>query len=110
MGRGKRAVPRTAKANAGSVVRRTRWGPAQRVRAHKQWCDEDEDVFLDALAATCNVTLACEQADVSHTTVYRQRRLRADFTIKWQAALEQGYAAMEMALVEAANLSTARRA
>jgi len=75
------------------------------VRAHKQWCDEDEDVFLDCLAATCSVTLACEQADVAHTTVYRQRRLRADFALKWQAALEQGYAQLEMGLVEAANLS-----
>ena len=70
MGRG----PRATKETAGTVVRRTRWAPAQRVRAHQQWCDEDEELFLDCLAATCNVTLACEQADVSHTTVYRQRR------------------------------------
>lgn len=101
MGRG----PRAAKDKAGTVVRRTRWAPAQRVRAHKQWCDEDEELFLDCLAATCNVEMACEAADVAHTTVYRQRRTRADFAIKWQAALEQGYAALELALVEAANRS-----
>lgn len=101
MGRG----PRTRKQQAGTVVRRTRWAPAQRVRAHKQWCEEDEEIFLDCLAATCSVTLACEQADVAHTTVYRQRRLRADFALKWQVALEQGYAALEMQLVEAAKRS-----
>ena len=101
MGRG----PRATRETAGTVVRRTRWAPAQRVRAHKQWCDEDEELFLDCLAATCNVEMACEQADVSHTTVYRQRRERADFALKWQAALEQGYAALEMGLVEAANRS-----
>ena len=101
MGRG----PRATKETAGTVVRRTRWAPAQRVRAHQHWCDADEEVFLDCLAATCSVTLACEQADVAHTTVYRQRRLRADFALKWQAALEQGYAALEMGLVEAANRS-----
>ena len=99
MGRG----PRTKKLEAGTVVRRTRWAPAQRVRAHVHWCAEDEEVFLDCLAATCSVTLACEQADVAPTTVYRQRRTRADFALKWQAALEQGYAKLEMGLVEAAN-------
>ncbi len=99
MGRG----PRATKNVAGTVVRRTRHAPAQRVRAHKQWCDEDEEIFLDCLATTCSVSLACEQADVAHTTVYRQRRMRADFALKWQAALEQGYAQLEMGLVEAAN-------
>lgn len=88
---------------AGSIVRRTRWGRAQRVRAYKQWCDEDEEIFLDCLAATCNVVMACEQADVSGSTVYRQRRKRADFAMKWQAALEQGYARLEMGMLESAN-------
>ncbi len=101
MGRG----PRASKEVAGTVVRRTRHAPAQRVRAQKQWCDEDEEIFLDCLAATCNVSLACEQADVAHVTVYRQRKNRADFALKWQAALEQGYAALEMGLVEAATRS-----
>ena len=101
MGRG----PRTKKVEAGTVVRRTRWAPAQRVRAQRQWCEEDEEKFLDCLAATCSVQMACEQADVPPTTVYRQRRKRADFALNWQAALEQGYAALEMQLVEAANRS-----
>ena len=101
MGRGLRAT----EDKAGTVVRRTRWAPAQRVRPQKQWSEEDEAIFLDCLAATCNVEMACEAADVAHTTVYRQRRMRADFAIKWQAALEQGYAALELALVEAASRS-----
>lgn len=84
------------------MVRRTRWAPAQRVRAYKQWSDKDEEIFLDCLAASCNVLIACEHADVSHNTVYRQRRSRADFAAKWQAALEQGYARLEMALLRSA--------
>lgn len=78
------------------------------MRAYKQWCDEDEELFLDCLAASCNVLLACEQADVAPTTVYRQRRRRADFKKKWQEALEQGYARLEMALVAAAADSVER--
>ena len=73
MGRGQRAK----KDDAGTIVRRTRWGPAQRVRAQRHWCEEDEEKFLDCLAATCSVVLACEHADVPHTTVYRQRLRRA---------------------------------
>lgn len=106
-GKGKQAGKgqRAKKEVAGMVVRRTRWAPAQRVRAQRQWCAEDEDIFLDCLAATCNVRLACDEADVAYTSVYRQRLRRADFALKWQAALEQGYAALEMQLVEAANRS-----
>jgi hypothetical protein len=101
MGRGQRAK----RGEAGTVVRRTRWAPAQAVRAQRQWCAADEDRFLDCLAATCNVQMACAEADVAPVSVYRQRRRRADFALKWQAALEQGYAALEMQLVEAAKRS-----
>jgi FixJ family two-component response regulator len=89
-------------AQAESKVRYWRDGRAKRVRCFTQWSEEVEELFLDALAATCNVTIAAEQAQVGHTSVYRQRRLRADFAAKWQAALAQGYARLEMALVEAA--------
>ena len=102
MGGEKRSAGKKA---AGTIVRATRWGPAQQVRCHAQWCDENEEKFLDCLAASCNVTMACEEAGVAHTTVYRQRRKRADFALKWQAALEQGYARLEMQLVEAASRS-----
>ena len=92
-----------AEKQAESIVRKTRWAPAQRVRCHSQWSEEAEDRFLDSLAANCNVEMACREAGVAHTTVYRQRRKRADFALKWQAALEQGYARLELGLVEAAN-------
>ena len=94
---------KAARKPIGSIVRKTRWAEAQRVQCFAQWCDETEEKFLDCLAASCNVTVACAEAGVAHTTVYRQRRQRADFAQKWQAALEQGYARLELALVEAAN-------
>lgn len=84
-----------------SIVRRTKYG-AQRVRCLTQWSEEVEELFLDLLAASCNVTLACEEAGVGHTSVYRQRRTRADFAAKWQGALEQGYARLEVELVRTA--------
>ena len=101
MAGGKRSGRRRAR---GTIVRKTRWG-TQRVRTYRQWCDEVEAEFLDCLAASCSVELACEQAGVGHTSVYRQRRQRPDFADKWQVALEQGYARLEMTLVETANQS-----
>ena len=85
-----------------SVVRSTRWAPAQRVRSQRQWSDEAEAEFLDALAGTANVSMACEEAGVGHTSVYRRRRDNAAFAHKWQAALEQGYARLEMEMVRSA--------
>lgn len=75
---------------------------AQRVRCIVQWSEAVEELFLDVLAASCNVSLAADEAGVGHSSVYRQRRTRADFAEKWQAALAQGYARLEMALVKAA--------
>ena len=91
-----------------SVVRATRWARAQKVRCYRQWSDETEAEFLDALAANGSVTVACEEADVGHTSVYRRRRNNAAFALKWQAALEQGYARLELELVRAAIDSLAR--
>jgi len=83
------------------VVRRTRWG-MQRVRCRRQWTERAEERFLDQLAASCNVETSCQEAGVSHTTVYRHRRKRPEFAAKWQEALEQGYARLEMVALEGA--------
>lgn len=93
----------------GSILRYARDGlttgaPARgkRVRCLTQWSEEVEEHLLDLLAATCNVQLSCAEAGVGPTSAYRQRRLRPDFAAKWQAALEQGYARIEMELVRRA--------
>lgn len=67
-----------------------------------QWSDEAEEQFFNALAASCNVKRSAEQVGFSVYTVYYQRRTRPEFAARWQAALDQGYARIEMALVEAA--------
>lgn len=85
-----------------TAVRYATGGRAKRIRCVVQWSEEVEERFLDLLAASCNVSLSAAQTGVGTTSVYRRRRLRADFAAKWQAALEQGYARLEMGLVEAA--------
>lgn len=71
------------------------------VRTQTPWTPEREDEFLDLLAATCNVRLAAETAGIGSDAVYRRRRQRADFAAKWQAAVEQGYARLEVEFLRA---------
>lgn len=91
---------------AGPTGSRVRYGPTGRAQRIKtgghQWSDEAEELFFDHLAASCNVRGSAEAVGFTTYTVYRQRRLRPEFAEKWRIALAQGYARLEMALVEAA--------
>jgi hypothetical protein len=84
-------------------------GPNGRTMRRKNngwfWSDEVEAQFFDHLAASGNVRAAAEAVGFCTPTVYRLRRQRPDFAARWQEALEQGYAKLEMALLLAANLS-----
>ncbi|MDQ3145183.1 MAG: hypothetical protein M3Q57_09970 [Pseudomonadota bacterium] len=81
----------------GSRVRVGPTGKAQRVRsAGWQWSDEAETIFFEALAASCNVTLAASEAGFSTPTVYRLRQKSPQFAERWQVALEHGYARLEL--------------
>lgn len=87
----------------GSRVRYGPTGRAQRVKTGGyQWSEEAEEAFFDRLAASCNVRASVEAVGFTSFTVYRQRRMRPEFAAKWQLALDQGYARLEMALVQAA--------
>ncbi len=63
---------------------------------------EKRAIFFEHLAATCNVTASAEAAGVSFSAVYRCRMRDPGFREDWKAALEQGYARLEAALVERA--------
>jgi hypothetical protein len=67
-----------------------------------RWTEVAEAAFLDHLAASCNVLASCEAAGFCNTSVYKRRREDAGFAQRWQAALEQGYLRIEMALVRRA--------
>lgn len=91
-------------------VRQGPTGKVQRVKSHgAQWCEAVEEEFFDLLAASCNVSLATETVGFTTPTVYRLRRMRPDFAARWAAALEQGYARLEMELLRAATDTLADR-
>lgn len=56
---------------------------------------EKELTFLRALAATCNVTEACEQAGIGRATVYAWRETDPRFAADWEKAKAIGAEALE---------------
>lgn len=68
----------------------------------KRWNEEAETVFLDTLAATCNVTAAAAACGFSDRAVYYRRRNDPGFAKRWQAALETGYVRIETLLIRRA--------
>ena len=76
----------------------------------KSWNEEREQVFLDALGASCNVTLAAQACGLSKGALYWRRRVDPGFADRWQAALSQGYVRVEMLLLDLAENTLAGRA
>ena len=59
-------------------------------------------IFLDHLAACCNVTAAAAAAGAGLSTVYDARRRDPVFAEQWAEAIEAGYATLEALLIERA--------
>jgi hypothetical protein len=69
------------------------------------WSPRVEDRFLATLAATCNVKAACAEVGLSATSAYEHRKRWPAFAARWDAAVAEGYARIEIALLEnGANL------
>ena len=75
----------------------------------KQWTPRAEARFLAALAACCNVTAACRAVGLSQASAYNHYHRWPDFATRWDAALEEGYMRLEMALIENAGRAFERR-
>ena len=80
--------------------------PAAKAEAAKksvpvQWTKEKRDVFFTVLSELCNVTAAAKAAgfDDSHS-VYRQKAKDADFRARFEAAVGEGYARLELEMLE----------
>jgi hypothetical protein len=94
---------------AGRVVRPEKDGRSKVIATRgKRWSDRSEKVFLETLAATCNVRLSAAEAGFSTTAVYGRRARWPAFREAWDAAIEHGYARIEAQLVERATDSVVR--
>jgi hypothetical protein len=97
-----------ARGAAGRVVRPAVNNNTKIIRTTgHRWSDAAERIFLGHLAASANVTAAAEAAGFSTTAIYQRRMAEPGFAERWQLALEQGIARLEMQLVEIATSSLA---
>lgn len=75
----------------------------------KGWTTKRRTVFLDHLAATCNVSLSARAVGIHNASAYALRRRDAGFAAAWQEALAVGYARLEAMLIERATGWSAER-
>jgi len=66
----------------------------------KQWTPRVERRFLTALMATCNVTAACAEVGMTAPGAYAHRKRWPRFAELWDEAIAEGYARIEIALLE----------
>ncbi|MBT2186703.1 hypothetical protein [Sphingobium nicotianae] len=94
---------------AGRVVRPAINGKTKIIdTTGKRWSERAERVFLEMLAATCNVRLAAREVGFSTVAIYRRRLRYPAFAALWAEAMEHGYARIEAQLVERATDSVVR--
>ena len=77
-----------------------------RVRMRKSsprtWTSDKEKQFLTALAETCNVKLAAQEAGVSPQHAYVRRKSHAAFRAAWIEAIAVAYSRLELVLLDRA--------
>ena len=78
-------------------------GKKPKLKARKRRIGPEQDeTFFSTLAASCNVTLSARAAGISPQRCYARRREDAGYRQRWEQALSEGYAKLEMALLERA--------
>ena len=65
-----------------------------------QFTPRVEARFLSVLRRTCNVKMACIAVGMSAAAAYKHRDRWAEFGRAWELAIQDGYFALEMALLE----------
>jgi hypothetical protein len=82
--------------------------PRKRKASRESWTAEKKATFLATLAATCNVSAAIRASAMSESSMYRLRTRSEEFRDQWEAALREGYARLELMLLERAMKGTAK--
>lgn len=72
------------------------------------WTAKKKAAFLDHLAATCNVAASARKVRMGEGGVYALRRRCAEFRAGWALALAEGYARLELMLLERAMNGTVK--
>ena len=87
---------------------RGRAGSGAQLRAVRKdgWTAERRRIFMETLAATCNVSEAARTAGMNLSSAYYQKRRDPGFAREWAQALNIGYAELEALLLRQALFGT----
>ena len=97
------------KAGAGELVLVGR-NKAQRREASPQTISEEQiETFFAELADTCNVVRSAKAAGFTANWAYRKRKMDAGFRAGWARAIAEGYAKLELVLLDRAMNGTVKR-
>ena len=80
--------------------------PKRRRASSQNITEAQVDKFFETLADTCNVVRSAEAAGFSATWAYRKRKRDAAFRNGWAHAVREGYAKLELVLLERAMVGT----
>lgn len=83
--------------------------PQVRVPRAGGWTVAKQKVFLSHLAATCNVTRSARAVGMHESGVYQLRARSAEFRAQWAAALDEGYAKLELMMLQRAMNGTVKK-
>ena len=79
---------------------------AKRKAKRATWTTEKKTAFLARLATTANVSASARSVRMSESSVYRLRQRSPQFRAEWQTALREGYARLELMMLERAMNGT----
>lgn len=79
----------------------------RRRKRNNRFGKKRKEIFLEHLAATCNVTESAAEAGVAVSTVYANRMRDPEFRDDWMAAVQQGYARLEAEALESRRIERA---
>jgi len=78
-------------------------------KAPLRWTKARQTRFLETLAQTANVAASERKAKAPAGSAYRYRRKSQAFDAKWQEALAEGYARLELTMLQRALEGVSRR-
>lgn len=98
---------RKARAGTGLVLKGGR--RPQLIKGRKGgWTAAKRKAFTAELAATCNVAASLRVVGMSTSSLYRLRQRSAEFRAQWAEALREGYAKLELTLLDRAMNGTVK--
>ena len=97
---------RISNAPPAALILDAKSSPKRRKASSQAISDEQIEVFFATMAETCNVVQAAKAAKLSKTWAYRRRKSDAGFRNAWAEAVREGYARLELVLLERAIKGT----